>query len=91
MFTLIGLGAGAAFIFSLVGLLAPELFPHQFTGHGGTVHLYFESTTVILSLVLLGQLLEARAHKQTTSAIKALLKLAPTEATLADGTVIPVD
>ncbi|WP_446778856.1 copper-translocating P-type ATPase, partial [Macellibacteroides fermentans] len=91
MFTLIGLGAGAAFIFSLVGLLAPELFPHQFTGHGGTVHLYFESTTVILTLVLLGQLLEARAHKQTTSAIKALLKLAPTEATLADGTVIPVD
>jgi Cu2+-exporting ATPase len=55
------------------------------------VHLYFESTTVILTLVLLGQLLEARAHKQTTSAIKALLKLAPTEATLADGTVIPVD
>lgn len=91
MFTLIGLGAGAAFIFSLVGLLAPDLFPHQFTGHGGTVHLYFESTTVILTLVLLGQLLEARAHKQTTSAIKALLKLAPTEATLADGTVIPVD
>ena len=90
MFTLIGLGAGAAFIFSLVGLLAPDLFPHQFTGHGGTVHLYFESTTVILTLVLLGQLLEARAHKQTTSAIKALLKLAPTEATLADGTVIPV-
>lgn len=82
MFTLIGIGAGVAFLFSLFGLFFPALFPDEFKTHNGTVSLYFEATTVILTLVLLGQLLEARAHSQTSGAIKELLKLAPTEATL---------
>ncbi|TDE06356.1 heavy metal translocating P-type ATPase [Flavobacterium hiemivividum] len=82
MFTLIGIGAGVAFLFSLFGLFFPELFPYEFKTHTGAVHLYFEATTVILTLVLLGQLLEARAHSRTSGAIKELLKLAPTEATL---------
>ena len=86
MFTLIGIGTGVAFLFSLVGMFFPEIFPSEFKTEDGTVLLYFEATTVILTLVLLGQLLEARAHSQTSGAIKALLKLAPTEATLvADG------
>lgn len=82
MFTLIGIGAGVAFLFSLFGLFFPALFPDEFKTHNGTVSLYFEATTVILTLVLLGQLLEARAHSRTSGAIKELLKLAPTEATL---------
>ncbi len=82
MFTLIGIGTGVAFLFSLVGMFFPDSFPSEFKTEHGTVSLYFEATTVILSLVLLGQLLEARAHSQTSSAIKELLKLAPTEATL---------
>lgn len=82
MFTLIGIGSGVAFVFSLVGLFFPEIFPHEFKNHSGHVGLYFEATTVILTLVLLGQLLEARAHHQTSGAIKELLKLAPTEAIL---------
>ncbi|TRX42891.1 heavy metal translocating P-type ATPase [Flavobacterium restrictum] len=82
MFTLIGIGAGVAFIFSLVGLFFPTLFPTEFKNTNGSVSLYFEATTVILTLVLLGQLLEAKAHSQTSGAIKELLKLAPTEATL---------
>lgn len=82
MFTLIGIGTGVAFLFSITGLLFPSFFPSEFKTHDGTVSLYFEATTVILSLVLLGQLLEARAHSQTSGAIKELLKLAPTEATL---------
>ncbi len=80
MFTLIGIGAGVAWIFSVVGLLFPDLFPDQFKTHMGTVHVYFEAATVILTLVLLGQLLEARAHSRTNSAIKELLKLAPNKA-----------
>lgn len=82
MFTLIGIGSGVAFLFSLFGLFFPELFPNEFKSHSGTVSLYFEATTVILTLVLLGQLLEAKAHSRTSGAIKELLKLAPTEATL---------
>ena len=82
MFTLIGIGTGVAFIFSLVGMFFPEIFPNEFKNHNGTVSLYFEATAVILTLVLLGQLLEAKAHSQTSGAIKELLKLAPTEATL---------
>ncbi|MDG2194768.1 MAG: heavy metal translocating P-type ATPase [Polaribacter sp.] len=82
MFTLIGIGAGVAFLFSIVALLFPELFPDQFKTDSGTVYVYFEAVTVILTLVLLGQLLEAKAHGQTSSAIKELLKLAPAEATL---------
>ncbi|MBC7885396.1 MAG: copper-translocating P-type ATPase [Saprospiraceae bacterium] len=82
MFTLIGLGTGVAFLFSLAGLIYPDMFPDEFKADSGAVYLYFEATTVILTLVLLGQLLEAKAHSQTSGAIKALLKLAPTEATL---------
>ncbi len=82
MFTLIGIGAGVAWIFSVVGLLVPDVFPDQFKTDAGMVHLYFEAATVILTLVLLGQLLEARAHSKTNSAVKELLKLAPNSATL---------
>ena len=82
MFTLIGIGTGVAFIFSVVGMFFPSIFPDEFKTETGAVLLYFEATTVILTLVLLGQLLEAKAHSQTSGAIKELLKLAPTEATL---------
>jgi Cu2+-exporting ATPase len=81
MFTLIGIGAGVAWLFSVVALLFPGIFPDQFKTHHGTVYVYFEAATVILTLVLLGQLLEARAHGKTNSAIKELLKLAPNNAT----------
>ncbi|HSM63008.1 MAG TPA: heavy metal translocating P-type ATPase, partial [Gillisia sp.] len=81
MFTLIGIGSGVAWIFSVAGILFPGFFPDQFKTDAGTVHIYFEAATVILTLVLLGQLLEARAHSKTNSAIKELLKLAPNTAT----------
>lgn len=81
MFTLIGIGAGVAWIFSLVALVFPSIFPDQFKTHQGTVYVYFEAATVILTLVLLGQLLEARAQGKTNSAIKELLKLSPNTAT----------
>lgn len=84
MFTLVGIGTGVAFVFSIVGLLFPEIFPSAFKTEEGTVMLYFEATSVILTLVLLGQLLEARAHSQTSGAIKELLKMAPSEATLVE-------
>jgi Cu2+-exporting ATPase len=80
MFTLIGIGAGVAWLFSFFGLLFPDLFPNQFKSDFGTVHVYFEAATVILTLVLLGQLLEARAHSKTNNAVKELLKLAPNKA-----------
>ncbi len=76
MWTLIGLGVGAAFLYSVVAKLAPALFPTEFQGHGG-VQVYFEAAAVIVSLTLLGQLLELRARSQTSAAIKALLGLAP--------------
>ncbi len=82
MFTLIGIGSGVAFIFSVFALLFPDLFPDQFKTDNGTVFVYFEATTVILTLVLLGQLLEAKAHSKTSGAIRSLLQLAPKEATL---------
>ncbi len=82
MFTLIGIGTGIAFLFSIFGMFFPDVFPDEFRTSHGTIGLYFEAATVILTLVLLGQLLEARAHSQTSGAIKELLKLAPTEATL---------
>ncbi|GKT11646.1 MAG: P-type Cu+ transporter [Thiomicrorhabdus sp.] len=82
MFTLVGMGTGVAFIFSVIAMFFPDIFPSEFKTEAGTVHLYFEATAVILTLVLLGQLLEARAHSQTSSALKELLKLAPSEATL---------
>lgn len=82
MFTLIGIGTSVAFIFSVIAMFFPEIFPDEFKTHHKTIHLYFEAATVILTLVLLGQLMEAKAHSQTSGAIKALLQLAPTEATL---------
>ena len=82
MFTLIGIGTSVAFLFSLIGLFFPDYFPKEFKTENGTVFLYFEATTVILTLVLLGQLLEARAHSRTNTAIQELLKLAPTDAIL---------
>jgi Cu2+-exporting ATPase len=80
MFTLIGIGAGVAWTFSVFGMLFPDIFPQQFKAASGAVHVYFEAATVILTLVLLGQLLEARAHSKTNSAVKALLNLAPNKA-----------
>lgn len=80
MFTLIGIGAGVAWLFSVFGMLFPDVFPSQFKTETGTVHVYFEAATVILTLVLLGQLLEARAHSKTNNAVKELLKLAPNQA-----------
>lgn len=80
MFTLIGIGAGAAWLFSLFGMFFPDIFPDQFKSETGTVHVYFEAATVILTLVLVGQLLEARAHSKTNTAVKELLKLAPNKA-----------
>jgi len=80
MFTLIGIGAGMAWIFSVFALLLPDFFPSQFKTENGTVHVYFESAAVILTLVLMGQVLEARAHGKTNASIKALLKLAPNKA-----------
>lgn len=80
MFTLIGIGAGVAWIFSVFGLLFPDFFPEQFQTEPGVVHVYFEAATVILTLVLMGQVMEARAHNKTNSAVKELLKLAPNQA-----------
>ncbi|MGB5436349.1 MAG: heavy metal translocating P-type ATPase [Maribacter sp.] len=80
MFTLIGIGAGVAWLFSVFGMLLPDFFPAQFKTESGSVHVYFEAATVILTLVLLGQVLEARAHSKTNSAVKELLKLAPNKA-----------
>ena len=76
MFTLIMLGVGAAYIYSLIAVLAPGIFPDSFRGHGGQVELYFEAASVITTLILLGQWLEARARSQTGQAIKSLLDLA---------------
>jgi Cu+-exporting ATPase len=77
MFTLIGIGTGTAYLFSVVATFFPELFPASFrTMHGG-VDLYFESAAVIVTLVLLGQVLELRARSRTGAAIRALLGLAP--------------
>ena len=80
MFTLIGIGSGVAWLFSVFGMFFPDIFPNQFKTESGAVHVYFEAATVILTLVLLGQLLEARAHSKTNSAVKELLKLAPNKA-----------
>lgn len=94
MFTLIGIGAGAAVIFSIVGLLFPDIFPEQFKSEDGNVHIYFEAATVILTLVLLGQVLEDRAHNKTNSAVEELIKLAPKNAVRIQGeeeVVIQID
>ena len=80
MFTLIALGVGAAYVFSLLAVFAPSLFPSSMREMGGVVPVYFEAAAVITTLVLLGQVLELRARSQTSSAIKALLRLAPSTA-----------
>lgn len=80
MFTLIAIGIGASYAFSVVATLFPEVFPHSFIDHGGEVPVYFEAAAVITTLVLLGQVLELKARSQTSSALKALLNLAPKRA-----------
>jgi Cu+-exporting ATPase len=77
MFTLIALGTGAAYLYSLVATFAPGIFPAGFHSMGGTVPVYYEAAAVITVLVLLGQVLELRARERTGDAIRALLKLAP--------------
>ncbi len=77
MFTLIAMGTGVAYLYSIVATVAPQMFPVAFRGHDGSVGVYFEAAAVIIVLVLLGQLLELRAREATSGAIKALLNLAP--------------
>ena len=95
MFTLIGLGVGVAFLYSLVAALAPDVFPPAFHNHDGTVGTYFEAAGVVVTLILLGQVLELRARSSTGAAIRELLGLAPTSARriAADGTEsdVPLD
>ncbi|RUV73204.1 MAG: heavy metal translocating P-type ATPase [Mesorhizobium sp.] len=95
MWTLISIGVGTAYVYSVIGALFPDLFPHQFRGHGGTVPVYFEAAAVIVALVFLGQVLELKARERTGSAIRALLDLAPKTARriAADGSEadVPLD
>ena len=77
MFTLIGLGVAVAYLYSLVGVLAPSIFPEALRGPDGRVPVYFEASAVITALVLLGQVMELRARSRTSGAIRALLELAP--------------
>ncbi|MCU1231088.1 MAG: actP [Acidobacteria bacterium] len=77
MFTLIGLGVTVAFVYSLVATIAPQLFPPSFRDHAGTVGVYYEAAAAIVTLVLLGQVMELRARSRTGAAIRALLGLAP--------------
>lgn len=86
MFTLIALGSGAAYVYSVIATIAPQVFPASFRQPNGEIGLYFEPAAVIISLVLLGQVMELRARSQTSSAIRALLGLAPkTARKLQDG------
>ena len=80
MFTLISLGTGSAYIYSVLGTIAPGIFPSSLRGSGGQMDVYFEPAAVIVALVLLGQVMELRARSQTSSAIRALLGLAPKSA-----------
>jgi P-type Cu+ transporter len=77
MFTLIAMGTGTAYLYSVLATLAPQLFPESFRSHGGRPDVYFEVSASIVTLVLLGQVLELRARRQTSSAIRALLDLSP--------------
>jgi Cu+-exporting ATPase len=88
MFTLIALGVGASYLYSLVATFAPALFPAGLRQHGGLIPVYYEAAAVVTVLVLLGQVLELRAREKTGGAIRALLKLAPKTARRlrADGT-----
>ena len=81
MFSLIALGVAAAMIFSLIALFVSDILPHELA-HGGSVPLYFESVGVILTLVIMGQMMEARAHQKTGKAIEALMNLSPDTANL---------
>jgi Cu+-exporting ATPase len=92
MFTLIALGTGTAYLYSVVAVLFPGLFPVSFRVMGGSVPIYFEAASAITALVLLGQVLELRARSRTSAAIRSLLKLSPKTARLvrADGTEIDV-
>jgi Cu+-exporting ATPase len=95
MFTLIGLGVGASYLYSLAATFAPGLFPAGLRQHGGLIPVYYEAAAVVTVLVLLGQVLELRAREKTGGAIRALLKLAPKTARRlrADGTdeEVPLD
>ncbi|WP_018856711.1 heavy metal translocating P-type ATPase [Rhizobium sp. 42MFCr.1] len=95
MWTLIGLGVGTAYLYSVVAAILPGIFPHTFRGHGETVPVYFEAAAVIVALVFVGQVLELKAREKTGSAIRALLDLAPKTARRVneDGseTDVPVD
>lgn len=82
MFSLIFLGVAAAFIFSIVALIFPDIIPHEIRGSHHETPLYFEAVCVILTLVILGQLMEAAAHKKTGNAIRELMNLSPDEANL---------
>ncbi|MCK1358791.1 heavy metal translocating P-type ATPase [Bradyrhizobium sp. 199] len=84
MFTLIAMGTGVAYVYSIIGTVAPQIFPATFRGHDGAVAVYFEAAAVITVLVLLGQVLELRARDATSGAIKALLQLAPKTARRVD-------
>jgi Cu+-exporting ATPase len=77
MFTLISLGTGSAYLYSVFATVVPQIFPSSFRGGGGQIDVYFEPAAVIVALVLLGQVLELRARSQTSGAIRALLGLAP--------------
>ncbi len=77
MYTLIGLGVGLAYLFSLVAILLPEIFPQEFREHDGSVGTYFEAAAVIVTLVMVGEVLQLRAMGQTSQAIRKLLELAP--------------
>jgi Cu+-exporting ATPase len=77
MFTLIGLGVSVAYLYSLIAALVPDIFPESFRGEAGEVAVYFEAAGVIVALILLGQVLELRARRQTGAAIRRLLGLAP--------------
>ena len=92
MFTLIALGSGTAFLYSVVAVLFPQLFPATFRGTGGALPVYFEAAAAITTLVLLGQVLELRARSRTSAAIRSLLQLSPKNARLvrADGTELDV-
>src|SRR6185295_11724718 len=95
MFSLIALGTGAAWLYSVVGTVAPQLFPSNLRMTDNAVAIYFEAAAVITVLVLLGQVLELRAREKTSNAIKTLLGLAPKTARLIreDGQVeeVPLD
>ncbi|MRG91749.1 heavy metal translocating P-type ATPase [Polyangium spumosum] len=80
MFTLIAIGTGTAYVYSVAATIAPSMFPASFRTHGGAVPVYFEAAAVIVTLVLLGQVLELRARSRTSGAIRALLGLAPKNA-----------